>query len=84
MKQKEISNNLWLWMKEVHDLKEENEILKDKNGILRERIEHLSNFLNLQDITGYIDNKVNFRDNNHMTIRNENGNLITYYTKETK
>ena len=64
-----ITNEKWL-----NDLTEENEILKD-------RVRHLENLLNLQDIIGNIDKVVNFKDSNHKTIRTDYGNLITYYTK---
>ena len=69
-----LTDNLNNKIKEVDNLKETNEILKDK-------VKHLENLLNLQDIAGNIDREVNFRDNNHKTKRNGNGNLITYYTK---
>ena len=63
-----ITNEKWL-----NDLTEENEILKDK-------IKHLECMLEILDSVckSY---SPNYESNDHKTIRNENGNLITYYTK---
>ena len=75
--------NMRSYFIEKEKLQEENEILKDK-------VKHLESLLNKLDKTSsngleYVneDNpkEIEFSDNNHKTKRNENGNLITYYTK---
>ena len=72
----------------VQDLQEKNEILKDK-------VKHLESFNRFLAWYGskFVDGKLNedegygkafFEAHNHITKKNKNGNLITYYTKETK
>ena len=63
-----ITNEKWL-----NDLTEENETLKNK-------VKHLEQMIEILD-TVCKTYEPNFESFDHKTIRNQNGNLITYYTK---
>ena len=65
--------NMRSYFIEKEKLQEENEILKDK-------VKHLENMVEILDTVnkGYYPD---FESYNHKTYRNTDGNLITYYTK---
>ena len=54
--------------------------LKEQNEILKDKIKHLENMLEILDSLNK-DYYPNFESYNHKTYRNTDGNLITYYTK---
>ena len=67
----------------------------EKNEILKDKVKHLESFNRFLAWYGskFVDGKLNedegygkafFEAHNHITKKNKNGNLITYYTKETK
>ena len=58
----------------------EKEKLQEENEILKDRVKHLEGMLEILDSVckSY---SPNYESYGHKTIRNENGNLITYYTK---
>ena len=65
--------NMRSYFIEKEKLQEETEILKDK-------IKHLENMLEILDSLNK-DYYPNFESYNHKTYRNTDGNLVTYYTK---
>ena len=54
--------------------------LRDKNEILKDKVKHLEGMLEILDTLNK-DYYPDFETYNHKTKRNKNGNLITYYTK---
>ena len=80
-----LTDNLNSKIKEVDNLKETNEILRDK-------VKHLESFMEMIFSNGsnWMDSKLNenngfgktyFEAYNHITKKNQKGNLITYSTK---
>ena len=68
-----LTDNLNSKIKEVDNLKETNEILRDK-------VKHLENMVEILDSLNK-DYYPDFESYNHKTYRNTDGNLITYSTK---
>ena len=61
--------------------------LKEQNEILKDKVKHLENMIEIMDSIHYgtlrltKDYNPDFQSYNHKTKRNKDGNLITYYTK---
>ena len=58
----------------------EKEKLQEQTEILKDKIKHLENMLEILDSLNK-DYYPNFESYNHKTYRNTDGNLVTYYTK---
>ena len=58
----------------------EKEKLQEQNEILKDRVKHLENMVEILDSLNK-DYYPNFESYNHKTYRNTDGNLITYCTK---
>ena len=58
----------------------EKEKLQEQNEILKDKVKHLENMLEILDSLNK-DYYPNFESYNHKTYRNTDGNLVTYYTK---
>ena len=54
--------------------------LKEENEILKDRVKHLESLVEYLDVTPE-GKMLPMSTYNHKTVRNGNGNLITYYTK---
>jgi hypothetical protein len=58
----------------------EKEKLQEENEILKDKVKHLENMVEILDTVNKGDYP-DFESYNHKTYRNTDGNLITYYTK---
>ena len=60
----------------------QNETLIEDKKILKDRVKHLESLIEILDVEGtLLTYEPNFECWNHKTVRNGNGNLITYYIK---